>query len=146
VNRFDRERLRDTRRSGVAEKPTPHWVLGVARDEDDSLHQIRPRPLQFLVEAAAVEDGHLQITHDQIVGPFLKLSEGHGTVGDSVHGVPVKAEHVGEQGCNQGSVLDDEDALASKRLVAALRAECRAHQKTRSKRHTRSESARDYGV
>jgi hypothetical protein len=35
VHRFDRERLRDTRRSAVTEKPAPHGVLRFARDEDD---------------------------------------------------------------------------------------------------------------
>ena len=75
MNRFDREGLRDIRRACVGEKPTPDEVLHVARYKNHSPQQIRPRLLQFPVESAAIEDGHLQIAHDQIVRPFPKLPE-----------------------------------------------------------------------
>src|SRR5206468_4803993 len=91
-------RFQEMRRAAPFEKLLLLSAQHVARKENDPTGKSRKAPFELGVETLAVEDGHLRVAQDQVVGAPLQHFEGHGAVRCDLDLMPVALQGFGQRG------------------------------------------------
>ena len=97
--------------AGPFEPPALLEAQRVAGEEDDPTGERWESPLELGVQALPVENRHLGIAEDQVIGPPLQHLEGHGAVVRDLDLMPVGPKGGGQRGGEVALVVDDQDRL-----------------------------------
>ena len=76
ADRRDRAGLAQPRAATLLEERPAGRTPGIAREKNDPLAQGRILPRQEGVEGWPVQVGHMQVTHNHVIGPLLELGQG----------------------------------------------------------------------